>query len=219
MIISIDASLHLTRWFLGGSVKRSAVLIFVLFTLSASGVCAQGAFSLAAGLEGNGYSLGYRVEEYESDEDLKPLIGIGPKIAMDYRFGEMFSIGSSGIFAIDIGSRPIMTTTSWEVDLNIRWYFLRWPRLVSYYFMFMSKYHFFVQFDIGMGIIKFKELPDKDPADLEGLAGFALAVGGTLGCRIYPKETNLFVELFGRFGKTSKGAGGILVGYSFYNRR
>jgi hypothetical protein len=86
-------------------------------------------FSLSLGLEGNGYSP-------ES-------MGFGARLAGDYRFGEMLSIGTSFLFCSD----DVLMTL--EFSGNIRYYFLRNEDSLIKHYNWMSVFHLFLQAEGG----------------------------------------------------------------------
>jgi hypothetical protein len=163
--------------------------------MSAGVVKAQESFSLAGGIEADGYSV-------------NNFIGAGPLITLDYRFNEMWAVGARGLLAVDLVA-PSMSISTVQLDLTGRWYFLRWKEWVDYYFIWQNTYHFFAQLDVGGSIMSWSEKP--------GLAGTGFSVGGTSGCRIMLSD--LFVEPYIRFGVTSQFGAGVLVGYTFRSGR
>ncbi|GHV19523.1 hypothetical protein FACS189494_01360 [Spirochaetia bacterium] len=188
-------------------MKKTAVLL-VFFAVTAGMVRAQDSFSLGGGVEANLYS------NYK-------LLGLGPAIALDYRFNEMWQVGARGIWAIDLGDTAVAPEkfgSTWDVAFDVRWYFLRWRDFVNYHFLWSNRWHFFVQLDVGMAIYS-KQL-DEEMGDgflKPAPSGMAFNVGGEVGVRIM--FDSIYLEPYIRYSWRSSIAAGILVGYTFHSNR
>ncbi|GMO43531.1 MAG: hypothetical protein Ta2F_18850 [Termitinemataceae bacterium] len=217
-------------------MKKAVIFFALILTMQGGALYAENTFSLALGVEANQYSGA----DPAVLPDSKPLFAIGPIFGLDFRFGEMFSLGARAIWAIDLGAKPIMGLTTLELDVNLRWYFLRWPRLVNYYYLWMSKYHFFAQLDVGMPLLRqyAKDITDPRQETLRATTALSgLAFGATVGSRIFLYDDRLYIEPYLRYGFTagkddtdpegnklklipSSGlGGGILIGWTFHAYR
>ncbi|GHT49043.1 hypothetical protein FACS1894102_3130 [Spirochaetia bacterium] len=178
-------------------MKKSVLLVALFLSLHIGALYAQDTFSLCIGVEGDTYSA-------------NGLIGAGPVFGLDYRFNEMFSLGLRAIWAIDLGAPALFDLTTTQLDITVRWYFLRWKSMVDYYFSWQHKWHWFLQAEFGKVIMEWSANP--------GIAGTGFSISGTFGCRIKPEEY-FFVEPYIRYGNPSGVGAGVLVGYTFHSTR
>jgi hypothetical protein len=88
--------------------------------------------SLGLGAEANTYSSG--------------LIAVGVGGLMDFRINEMWSVGFRPMMNVDLGPDAFSVL---EITGNVRWYFLRFRKLLNYYFLWQDKLHFFAEADVG----------------------------------------------------------------------
>jgi hypothetical protein len=89
-------------------------------------------FSLSLGLEADGYS--------------PTSMGIGARFGGDYRFGEMLSVGTSGLLATD------GALTTLEISGNLRYYFFRDENSLIKHYSWASIFHIFVQAEGGAAV-------------------------------------------------------------------
>jgi hypothetical protein len=167
---------------------KKICFLSILWVLFVAGAYAQASISVGLGAEVNGYST--------------KMMAIGLGGGMDYRFNEMFSLGARGLYSLDIGQKKVGDVSVMEVTCNLRWYFLRFPRLLYYYYLWQNKYHFFTQFDLGGAFTYTKDGNTK--------AESGVIVGACAGVRIVFDRA--YIEPYLRFSSTSMLGGGIMFG-------
>lgn len=149
--------------------------------------------SLGAGGEANTYSNGG--------------IAVGLGGLADFRLNEMFSLGVRPMMNIDMGPDAF---TVLEVTGNIRWYFLRFRSLLSYYYLWQNMFHFFVELDAG-GAFAYLDSSSK-------LSFSEWVVGGTAGVRIVFWEM-FYVEPYIRYAAITQVFGaGVLFGVTIKSK-
>jgi hypothetical protein len=175
-------------------LKRACFFsIFILYL--AVNVNAQMSISLGVGGEVDQYS--------------RHFLGAGFAGSMSYRISEMWGLGARFVYAADLGTDDddSGSVSAMEMTANIRWYFLRFRNLLSYYFMWQQKYHWFVQFDMG-GAFGYTSLKPN-------LASPGFMVGGTAGLHISFEKA--FVEPYIRYSTTGGVGGGVIFGLTLRN--
>jgi hypothetical protein len=89
-------------------------------------------FSVSLGLEADGYS--------------PTSMGFGVRFGGDYRFGEMLSVGTSGLVVTD----GVLTTL--EISVNVRYYLFRDENSLIRHYNWASIFHIFVQAEGGAAV-------------------------------------------------------------------
>jgi hypothetical protein len=170
--------------------KKISILSGLLIYL-AVGVYAETSISLGLGGEINQYS----------EESL----AVGFAAIIDYRFSELFSLGERTVYSSDMdSSRPTL-----EFAGTVRFYFLRFKRLLDYYYVWQNKLHWFFQFDVG-GAFAYA-------GDSAHLSFSDWMFGGIAGLRyVFGDKEKFFIEPYIRFSSTSNFGAGALLGMSFY---
>jgi hypothetical protein len=142
--------------------------------------------SLSLGLEGNGYS--------------PDAMGFGARLAGNYRFGEMLSIGTSFLVCGD----DVLTTM--EFSGNVRYYFLRDEESLIKYYNWMSVFHLFLQAEAGAAAF-IDENNSLQPHFMAGLVA---------GSRIaFSRFGSFYIEPYLRIGYPYIFAIGVLGVYRF----
>jgi hypothetical protein len=104
---------------------------------------------------------------------------------MDYRLGELFSIGARALYCIDLGEANASVL---EVSGNVRLYFLRFGEMLWKYAVYwQSKWHWFLQLDVGGS---FAFYPDYMP----DIAYTGLNPGVMAGVRIFSETKTTYIE-------------------------
>jgi hypothetical protein len=112
-------------------VKKIWFFSVVMVFLSISSY-AEMSVSLGVGAEVNTYSSGG--------------IAMGLGGLVDFRINEMWAIGARPLMNIDFGPEGFSVL---EVTGNVRWYFLRFKKLLNYYYLWQRRFHLFAEFDFG----------------------------------------------------------------------
>lgn len=174
-------------------MKKFCVVSIFLVSLAA-GVRAETSLSLGIGAEANGYSQN----------------GVAAGLAglMDFRLNEMFSLGIRGVYCLDIGQTNPSNLAVLELTGNVRWYFMRSKKLLSYYYLWQNKYHFFAQIDGGGAFLYTKDSGTK--------AESSTSFGFSAGARIM--FSSFYVEPYVRYSTTSIFGLGVLAGWTIMRR-
>jgi hypothetical protein len=173
-------------------MKIPCFLAFFLIIFSV-GLYADQNFGMGVGVEVNGYS--------------QRGVGIGGMGGLDYRFGEMFSFGVRGLYSFDLAADDLPMSIM-EFTGNVRWYFLRFPRLLTYYYLLQGKYHAFAQFEAGGALVYMGN------EDSIAVSGFSW--GASVGLRIMLVDwKGLYVEPYLRYSSTGTFGIGAMIGWVF----
>jgi hypothetical protein len=159
----------------------------------AAGVHAETSISLGLGPEANMYS--------------EKSIAAGGVFNMDFRFNEMWSVGSRALYCMDLGQDTIGDVSVLEVTANVRWYFLRFRDMMfKYSMLWMGRFHWFVQIDAGGSFAYFSKI-------MEDVAYTGLSIGGTGGARIVFEK--MYIEPYLRYSIKGHLGIGVLFGLTF----
>jgi hypothetical protein len=175
-----------------GKMKKFCFLFGLLIYLSVGGY-AETSISLGIGGEADQYSQNG--------------LGGGFTGTIDYRFGELFSVGERSVYSLDFGEAGLATL---ELGATLRLYFLRFKKLLDYYYIWQRKYHWFLQVDAGGAWVY-------QPDTSKNLAWSDFMLGGCAGVRIvFGEKDRFYLEPYIRFSNTSHFGAGALFGMSFY---
>jgi hypothetical protein len=134
-------------------------------------------------------------------------IAAGGVFNMDFRFNEMWSVGTRALYCMDLGQDTIGDVSVLEVTANVRWYFLRFrDMLFKYSMLWVGRFHWFAQIDAGGSFAFF-------PSIVEDVAYTGFSIGGTAGARIFFES--LYVEPYLRYSLKGNLGVGVLVGLAF----
>lgn len=173
------------------------LLFFFSVLACTSLVQAQEAFSAGIGVQVNNYSNDF--------------VGIGGGAHADFRFNELLSVGTTFLYAADLGPSikppdlPLPALSVTELSVNVRWYFLRFKGLVDYYFMWQNFLHWFVQGDLGFAVLSAGGV-----SMTSNWSGIPFMLGITAGVRIM--IANAYFEPYIRLGEPFMWGAGFLVG-------
>jgi hypothetical protein len=143
----------------------------------------------------------------EADQYSDTGLAAGFTGTIDYRFNELFSIGERSVYSFDFSEQGL---ASLEIGVTARLYFLRFKKLLDYYYVWQRRFHWFVQFDAGGAWVY-------QPDTSRNLAWSDFMLGGCAGLRVIFGEKDMFyVEPYVRFSNTSHFGAGVLFGMSFY---
>ncbi|MDR0552085.1 MAG: hypothetical protein LBG72_08750 [Spirochaetaceae bacterium] len=185
------------------SMEKKFVLMFLCAVLYTGQLGAQESFSVSFGLQVNNYS--------------KSFLAVGGVLSADFRFNEMFSLGTSFLLCWDLSNTvkppeiPQPDLSVMELAVNVRWYFLRFADLVDYYFLWQNYLHWFVQLDLGFSVITVGE-----NTATSYWAKIPIMAGLTAGVRII--FDNWYIEPYIRGGEPFAWACGFLFGIRITGR-
>lgn len=181
-------------------MARKLLLLFLCAHLGTALLSAQESFSAGIGVQANDYSTN--------------LMGFGVLAQADFRFNELISLGTTFVFATDLGNsaREILPPLNvFELSVNVRWYFLRFKSLVDWYFLWQNYLHWFVQFEGGFAVLN-----AGDKSMTSSWSGIPFMAGIMAGVRIMLE--NVYVEPYLRFGEPYLWAVGLTVGLRITGR-